>query len=140
MKHASVGKIIIGIFTVILTISLIVFVASGIGQIRDANYEPRYLDEEDYVSTLQREDYVNLLEMTSHDTVLGKKHSNTVISCQAVAHYYEAASLYRAFLAIGNTKNASVQVQRMEQFASQTGEFGEYVEKINELLEIDSAA
>lgn len=139
MKHISIGKVILGIFTAILTISLIAITSVGIGELMSIDYAPYGVEEEDYISTLHHEDYVELLDMASRDTKIGKSHSQTVLSCQAVGHYYEAASLYKAYLAVGNSRAAGVQVQRMEQYASQTGEFGDYVEKINDLLEIDKA-
>lgn len=137
MKQISIGKIMIGIFTVILTISLIAITSVGISELMSIDSSPYGVEEEDYISALQHEDYVELLDMASRDTKPGKSHSQTIRSCQAVGHYYEAASLYKAYLVIGNTKAAGVQVQRMEQYASQTAEFADYVEKINDLLEID---
>lgn len=139
MRRITISKIIIGIFTAILTISLISITSVGIGELMSVDYEPYGVEEEDYISTLQNEDYVGLLNMASRDSVLGKSYSQTVLCCQAVGHYYEAASLYKAYLVTGNAKAAATQVKRMEQYASQTGEYGEYVEKINEFLEIDKA-
>lgn len=86
------------------------------------------------------QDYVYLLDMTARDSLLGEKHSKTVRACQAVARYYEAVSLYKAYLAVGDLTAAGTQIERMEQYAVQTEEFGEYVEKkINQLFELDEA-
>lgn len=136
MKKRSPAKIIIGIFTVILSLSFIILVVTGINEIQDYNYEPSYYNEENYVSALQNEDYMELLEMTCRDSRLQKEHNDIILSCKAVAHYYEAAALYKAYLTVGNKKAAGIQVQRMEQYASQTGDYQEYVEKINTLLEL----
>lgn len=138
MRKVSVGKIVIGIFTVILTLSLILFVGIGISGIRDAYYEPSYLNEENYLSALSSQDYVYLLEIAAKDSRLGKKYTDTVKACRAVGKYYEAASLYEAYRTIGDEQAATRQMERMEMFAGQTGEFESHVEKINELFELES--
>lgn len=140
MRKVSVGKIVIGVFTVILTLSLILFVAGGISEIRDAYYEPSYLDEESNLSALNGQDYVYLLEITARDSRLGKEYNDTVKACRAVAKYYEAASLYEAYRTVGDTQAADKQAERMEWFAGQTGEFESHVEKIDELFELEDLA
>lgn len=65
MKRFSLGKLICGIITIILTLSCLLMIAIGISEIRDSVSVPSYyLDEEDYISTLQQEDYMNLYDMT----------------------------------------------------------------------------
>ena len=140
MKNITVGKVLITIATVILTLSLVFFIATGVSEMRDVDYTSRYLTEEYYVTTLQQENYVELLSMTARDSKLGETHSETIKSCKAVAHYFEAASLYKAYVTVNNTKAAGVQIQRMEQYATQTGEFEAYVDKVNNYLELDSIA
>ncbi|MBS6196502.1 MAG: hypothetical protein KH828_13100 [Clostridiales bacterium] len=138
MKKISIGKIVIGVFTVILTLSLILFIVFGIRDIRDANYEPSYLTEESYLSALSSEDYLYLLDMTLRDSRLGKEHTETVKACQSVAKYYEAISLYQAYLAVGDTDGADKQMERMKQFAAQAGDFEGDIENINELFALEN--
>lgn len=53
------------VYTIILTLSCLLMIAIGISEIRDSASVPSYyLDEEDYISTLQQEDYMNLYDMT----------------------------------------------------------------------------
>ena len=55
MKNITVGKVLITIATVILTLSLVFFIATGVSEMRDVDYTSRYLTEEYYVTTLQQE-------------------------------------------------------------------------------------
>lgn len=138
MKRFSPLKLICGIITVILTLTCLMMVAAGISEIRDsATVSSYYLEEEDYISTLQQEDYMQLYDMTCRDCILGKKRSADIKACQAVAHYYQAATLYKAYLLNNDTLPLARQVQQMEQYASQTGDYSEYVEKINQLLDLE---
>ena len=74
MKRFSPLKLICGIITVILTLTCLMMVAAGISEIRDsATVSSYYLEEEDYISTLQQEDYMELYDMTCRDCILGKK-------------------------------------------------------------------
>ena len=139
MKRFSLGKLICGIITIILTLSCLLMIAIGISEIRDSVSVPSYyLDEEDYISTLQQEDYMNLYDMTCRDCIPDKKLSSNIKACQAVARYYQAATLYKAYVLTGDNLAITRQVQQMEQYAAQTGNYSDYVEKINQLLELDS--
>ncbi len=139
MKQFSPGKLICGIITIILTLSCLLMIAIGISEIRDSASVPSYyLDEEDYISTLQQEDYMNLYDMTCRDCIPDKKLSSNIKACQAVARYYQAATLYKAYVLTGDNLAITRQVQQMEQYAAQTGNYSDYVEKINQLLELDS--
>ena len=110
-----------------------------ISEIRDSASVPSYyLDEEDYISTLQQEDYMNLYDMTCRDCIPDKKLSSNIKACRAVARYYQAATLYKAYVLTGDNLAITRQVQQMEQYAAQTGNYSDYVEKINQLLELDS--
>ena len=117
----------------------ILMIAIGISEVRDsATVSSYYLDEEDYISTLQQEDYMNLYDMTCRDCIYDKKLSSNIKACQAVARYYQAATLYKAYVLTGDNLPITRQVQQMEQYAAQTGNYSDYVEKINQLLELDS--
>lgn len=137
MKKSSFAKIIIGIFTVLLTISLIFFIVFGIQRIKNTRNNTSYYTEEVYISDLERGDYMELLNMANRDSKFDDSESNTIKECKAVAKYFESATLYKAYLVIADTASARIQIQRMEQAAAQTGQFQEHVEKINALLELD---
>ena len=129
MKRISPGKLICGIITIILTLSCLLMIAIGISEIRDSASVPSYyLDEEDYISTLQQEDYMNIYDMTCRDCIPDKKLSSNIKACQAVARYYQAATLYKAYVLTGDNLAITRQVQQMEQYAAQTGNYSDYVE------------
>lgn len=139
MKRFSPLKLICGIISGILALSFLLMIATGILELYDsATVSSYYLDEEDYISTLQQEDYMNLYDMTCRDCILDKKLSANIRACQAVARYYQAATLYKAYVLAGETLPVTRQIQQMEQYASQTGDYSEYVVKINNLLDLDS--
>ena len=113
MKRFSPGKLICGIITIILTLSCLLMIAIGISEIRDSASVPSYyLDEEDYISTLQQEDYMNLYDMTCRDCIPDKKLSSNIKACQAVARYYQAATLYKAYVLTGDNLAITVRYSR----------------------------
>lgn len=137
MEKRPILKIVLGILTVILTLSFILITVTGINQIKDYDYEPSYYTEDYYLSYLEDEDYMSLLNMSIQDSKLGKSYSKTIQECKAVGKYFGAASLYKAFVSAADISSARTQIQRMEQYATQTGEFQEHIGKINKLLQID---
>lgn len=139
MKRFSLSRLFLGIVTVVLTLSFLLMIGTGISEIRDSlSNSSSYLTEENYISTLQEENYMDLYDMTCRDCILGKKANSTIKACQAVARYYQAATLYKAYVLNNDTLPISRQIQQMEQYAAQTGDYSDYVEKINQLLELDS--
>lgn len=134
MKKLS--KILLGIFTVLLTISFLLLLFTGIGEIRDVYYQYGNYDEEDYLYTLQQEDYVELVRMTSANDSIGESHTATIEACHAVAHYFESASLYKAYIEMKDQKNAKLHFEKMKKYKALTGEFINYIDKINDILEI----
>lgn len=139
MRKISIGKIIISIFTVILTLSLILLISTGISEIRDFSSTSSYISEDDYAFYTTREDYDQLLYITLQDSEMDKSYSQSVKECRAVAYYYEAATLYKSYLSIEKTAEAQIQVQRMEQYATQAGEYTEHIANINKVLELNNA-
>lgn len=137
MEKRPILKIVLGILTVILTLSFILITVTGINQIKDYDYEPSYYTEDYYLSYLEDEDYMSLLNMSIQDSKLGKSYSKTIQECKAVGKFFEAASLYKAFVSAADISSARTQIQRMEQYAAQTGKFQEHIGKINKLLQID---
>ncbi len=136
VKRFSFGKLFMGLCIAVLTFSFIVLIATGISSIRDVDYVSRYQSEEDYLSNLNGRDYLYLLELTHRDSRLEKEYSETVLECRAVAHYYEAASLYCAYTDAEDTEAAAEQMQYMVELAGQMGEFADHADKIDELFQI----
>ena len=83
MKKSSFAKIIIGIFTVLLTISLIFFIVFGIQRIKNTRNNTSYYTEEVYISDLERGDYMELLNMANRDSKFDDSESNTIKESQS---------------------------------------------------------
>ncbi len=130
----SLGKLIVSIFTVILTITLILFIFVGLSNIRDIISEPDYYTEDTYYYALQSRDYSYLLGITQRDARLDKEYSEDVLASRAVAGYFEAATLYKAYMEAENTEKAEVQKERMDYYEGQMGEFQIHKSYIDELL------
>lgn len=141
MQRISVVKIISGVLTILLTITFLLMVFTGISEILDSFPSPSYgLEEEDYLSVLQQEDYTTLYSMTCRDCILDTKKSAAIEACQAVAHYYHAATLYKSYLLNQDSLYLPRQIRQMEQYAAQSGTYSNHIETINQLLELDPIA
>lgn len=129
---------VIRVFRMILILMCFSFVMIIYGGIKDTisildTYDD-YYTEDTYLSYLQHEQYLDLFYMTSRDCVLDKEFSETIQACQAVGRYYEAATLYKAYVKSGDKENAARQKERMNIYLSQTGEYEYHIDKINETL------
>ena len=66
--------------------------------------------------------------------MLGTVYSSEVAEYRAVAHYYEAALLFRAYRDAGETEEARRQEERMLTFAESAGSLSDEIVRINETL------
>ena len=56
------------------------------------------------------------------------------MECRAVARYYEAATLHKAYLEAGNAELVAVQEARMKQFAAEAGSMSSHIGAIDERI------
>lgn len=135
-----IGKIVVNICTVILTVTLILFLFNGISNIRDMDndYNSDYYSDENYLTQMSEQDYINLFNIACRDCNFEKDFTPTVLECKAVAHYYEAAVLYQSFLKLNDTEHAKEQAGRMEYYADQLDTYKDQIEKINTLLDLQA--
>ena len=91
-----------------------------------------YNEYGDMQRTMEAGNYPELLDMVSRNQAMAAKTRKDTSEFQAIAKYYEAASLYHAFAEVGDTKRAARMKERMEEAGQRlvTSEFTEEAERI----------
>lgn len=133
----SLGR---GAFRAVSIVLILIFLASaavGIGQIRERLTDDSfsYYDEASYLRALRNEKYQELLDMTLDDSGAGRVYEGDIPQCRAVGMYYDAALLCHAYSMAGAAERAGFQKKRMERFAAEAGDYSEYLDKIDALIE-----
>ena len=94
-------------------------------------------DEEDFLSCIRIEDYSSMVEYLYKNEVNDVKTTAGMEECYAVARYYEAASMYKAYKAVGRNAEAEEKKQMMEGQITEMGELAYVAEDIVAYLELE---
>lgn len=92
--------------------------------------------EDSMVYYIQNGDYESMLRGTYMNEIHGVWASDTMKECYAVAHYYEAATLYKAYEKAGKNELAAEKKKSMEEQEALMGELSFAAEDIREELGI----
>ena len=131
----SVGTILYVVLIVILSLVLVIQISYIASELRDNRYDYS-ADEDDYIRMTTYENYYRILDEATNDSRLGKKHTEVEQEIRALGFYYEAATLYKAYLAIDDSESAAQQKARMDRFKEQAGSYMSETGNIDKLLGI----
>ena len=131
----SVGTILYVVLIVILSLVLVIQISYIASELRDDRYDYS-ADEDDYIRMTTYENYYRILDEATNDSRLGKKHTEVEQEIRALGFYYEAATLYKAYLAIDDSESAAQQKARMDRFKEQAGSYMSETGNIDKLLGI----
>ena len=131
----SVGTILYVVLLVILSLVLVIQISYIASELRDDRYDYS-ADEDDYIRMTTYENYYRILDEATNDSRLGKKHTEVEQEIRALGFYYEAATLYKAYLAIDDSESAAQQKARMDRFKEQAGSYMSETGNIDKLLGI----
>ena len=132
----SVGTILYVVLLVILSLVLVIQISYIASELRDNRYDYS-ADEDDYIRMTTYENYYRILDEATDDSRLGKKHTEVEQEIRALGFYYEAATLYKAYLAIDDSKSAAQQKARMERYREEAGSYRSDTGNIDKLLGIE---
>ena len=131
----SVGTILYVVLIVILSLVLVIQISYIASELRDNRYDYS-ADEDDYIRMTTYENYYRILDEATNDSRLGKKHTEVEQEIRALGFYYEAATLYKAYLAIDDSESAAQQKARMDRFKEEAGSYMSETGNIDKLLGI----
>ena len=131
----SVGTILYVVLLVILSLVLVIQISYIASELRDDRYDYS-ADEDDYIRMTTYENYYRILDEATDDSRLGKKHTEVEQEIRALGFYYEAATLYKAYLAIDDSESAAQQKARMDRFKEEAGSYMSETGNIDKLLGI----
>lgn len=131
----SVGTILYVVLIVILSLVLVIQISYIASELRDNRYDYS-ADEDDYIRMTTYENYYRILDEATNDSRLGKKHTEVEQEIRALGFYYEAATLYKAYLAVDDSESAAQQKARMDRFKEEAGSYMSETGNIDKLLGI----
>ena len=88
-------------------------------------------------SNVRNENYAYLVANYHQDEVYGGLISGTKKECYGVAKYFEAASMYKAYLESGDTERAAREKERMDEAYEEMGEWNIAADSIREKLRLE---
>ena len=88
-------------------------------------------------NNVQNENYAYLLVNYHEDMVYGGLLSGTKKECYGVARYFEAASMYKAFLQTGDTERAAREKEKMDAAYEEMGDWNIAADSIREKLGLE---
>lgn len=92
--------------------------------------------EDNLLGYIHSEDYTDMLRSAYNNEMRGIASTDTMKECYAVAYYYEAAALYKAYAETGKTEEAKKYGRMMEEQEALMGELTFAAEEIREELGI----
>ena len=126
------------VMNVVIVILCIVLFLGGIQMIsalRDAFARP---SRAKYMENLIRyENYAYLLNSYHEDVVYGGLVTEAKKECYGVAKYFEAASMYRAYLETGDTERAAREKEKMDAAYEEMGDWNIAADSIREKLGLE---
>ena len=131
-KKQSSALLVMNIAIVVLCIVLVKGCISMIDELHYAFSRPspgNYM--ENYVTY---ENYAHLVEMYYDDLPYGGRITGTKAECYGVARYFEAASMYRAYLAAGDSERAAREKAKMDAAYEEMGDWNIAADSIQKKL------
>ena len=131
----SVGTILYVVLLVILSLVLVIQISYIASELRDDRYDYS-ADEDDYIRMTTYENYYRILDAATNDNRIGKEFTQTEQEIRALGFYYEAATLYKAYIAIDDSESAAQQKARMDRYREEAGSYRSDTGNIDKLLGI----
>lgn len=138
LKQSQKQQGALWLMNIVIVILCIVLFLGGIQMISalwDAFARP---SRAKYMENLIRyENYANLLNSYHEDVVYGGLVTEAKKECYGVAKYFEAASMYRAYLETGDTERAAREKEKMDAAYEEMGDWNIAADSIRERLGLD---
>ncbi|MCQ2549391.1 MAG: hypothetical protein MJ134_05040 [Lachnospiraceae bacterium] len=136
MRKKDIKNKIAYVFIGILCFFLVCFIGIFItNMVEERSYYVS--DEEDLFWNLRYDNYVSLLEDVKANEARHVKKTGGMEKCYAIAYYYEAASMYKAYMEVGETQKAAKKKQIMEAQIPLMGEYSTLIQDIHKRLNLD---
>lgn len=132
----TVGRVILGIVIGFILFTTIGLVFYSLNEIRERSSSTLYLPREETLYwNITSEKYHTALDNVRALESVNSKLDERSMECRAVARYYEAAKLHKAYQEAGNAEQVAVQEARMKQFAAEAGSMSSHIAVIDEKIE-----
>lgn len=135
MGKKSIIVRILDIGIIILSIFFVISLLYAVHSVWEENKYSSYVYEADtFQYRLEDEDYQSMVEMYYSNQATGKANSKKYAEYYAVARYYEAAAMYKAYSEDGDSERAGKAYAAMEEAAAELGDFSFQADRIKSIL------
>lgn len=134
-KENGIGGAVRIVILVFLSLILVAQCARIMLEFREDSYS-YHATEDNYIRDVTYENYYRIFSNTLDDCELSRQYTETEREIRALGYYYEAASLCRAYTAVGDSASADRQRVRMGQYRREAGRYGAETDKIDERLDL----
>lgn len=121
---------------IILSITLVYWSAQLIYEVKSYDYDTT-TDVYTLSYCIQNKDYAQLVKLMYQNETEELEADEELQEYYAVARYFEAASMYKAYVDAGEKEKANQKLLIMNEQEKLTGELQFVIENINEKLKID---
>ena len=119
--HRSLLTLVMNIVIIFVCVLLVLVGSVAFSSLRDA-FSPWYTEDSMYYS-LDDGSFYRMVEGYHMNVQEGVEGNRTMQEYYGVAKYYQAASMYKAFLEIGDEERAARELERMEETRKEMGEW-----------------
>lgn len=136
MKSNKVLQVILWVLATCLTVSFIMFLSAGIQEMYWFFYSDSYHDDDYCEYLLEEDDYIHLI-YSMKKQVEPEDVTPEYTEFYALAEYYKAASLHKAYIVAEDFESAMMQLEIMEKNSEKIVKYEAYIDRIHELLQMD---
>ncbi len=118
----------------LLSVSLFFLLNTGLQELFWYSSGRFVYDDDDFKYCLEEGDYPQLIYMLAQNSRTEEQPTEHTEEFSALAEYYQAASLYKAYIAANNENAAAEQKKIMDERASEITEYKEHMANIHNML------
>ena len=138
LKQTQKQKGALLIMNIVIIVLCLVLFSGTIHMFQQLNFSFSRPMRTDWLeSNVRNENYAYLVANYHEDEVYGGILSGTKKECYGVAKYFEAASMYKAYLEVGDTERAAREKEKMDAAYEEMGGWNIAADSIREQLGLE---
>lgn len=137
MKSSKILQVILWVLVALLSVTFFLFLSAGIQELSWYSFTETSYSDDYYEYLLENNDYIQIISTLEEDNRKEDEKTEHYAEYAAIAAYYKAASLYKAYMAVGDMDSAAMQQAIMERCEDEIVEYEGYIDNIHQLLQLD---
>ena len=138
MKSNKVFQVILWVLVALLSVSFFLFLNVGLQDLYWYFDTNTAYDDDYYEYLLEEENYTHMIYTLAQNNQSEEQPTEKYKEFSAIAEYYKAASLYKAYMAVEDMDSAAMQQTIMERCVAEIEEYETHIDNINRILELET--